>query len=82
MQSSAVDLKLNVDGFLLAIQPAEARWAVSAEEQWDSDADEGEAQPAEQGYRETVEVGEAQRAEQGDGETVEAGEAASAASVA
>ncbi|XP_052421438.1 uncharacterized protein LOC127964930 [Carassius gibelio] len=49
LQSPPVDLKVNVDGFLLSIQPAEAGRAVGAEDQWDTDADEGQAQPAEQG---------------------------------
>ncbi|KAK9977103.1 hypothetical protein ABG768_018924, partial [Culter alburnus] len=47
LQSALFDMKVNVDGFLQLIEPADARHASSADEQESGDAEESSAPMAE-----------------------------------
>lgn len=98
LQSALFDMKVNTDGFLLSIEPADARRASGADERWTGDAEEGSAPLAEEGdtqladqavvsvalpvEAELAEEGEVQLTERVEEESTEGGGAASQDSVA
>lgn len=57
LQSAVFDVKVNVDGFLLSIEAADARRASGADDQRAGDTDEGASQMAEHAEGQVAEEG-------------------------